>query len=114
MSIAGMPPGSTEPSHGEPVSWIEAALQAALGHQGPTRPDLARESLRKAQPPSSEALLEVWLDAVMRELQSNASALVPEEMVEIIAARIMANRQESLGAHARVEPSAIKNLFPQP
>lgn len=89
----------------DPVSAIEAALQAGLGG-GAARPDLARKALAGA---GSEQL-EAWLEAVARELGANASALVPEEMVEAIAEKMLADRGQSLRAHRLIQGRAVGAL----
>lgn len=98
-----------KPPIGEAVSWIEAALQAGLGRSGRARPDLARQALAGA-PEKPYDHLEAWLEAVAAELHSNSAALVPEDMVEAIAARLVADPKTSLGAHARIEGETIQKL----
>ena len=106
--------GSADEDKGEPpgvaaVSWLEAALQAGLG-AGP-RPDLARQALQASAPPDTH--LEAWLEAVATELSAGA-VLVPEDMVEAVAARMIADRGCSLRAHARVQGGAVRHLLPDP
>ena len=104
--------GNAKPLMGEAVSRIEAALQAGLGAGG-TRPDLARRALADV-PDEADLHIENWLEAVAAELQSSSAALVPDEMVEAIAERMMANPKKSLGAHAGIEGGAIRNLVRRP
>ena len=80
----------------DPVSAIEAALQAGLGG-GIARPDLARRALVESDCPE----LEAWLEAVARELEAG-SAVVPTDMVEAIAEKMLANRNQSLRAHRHI------------
>jgi hypothetical protein len=87
---------------------IEAALQAGLGGSGEARPDLARAALGGA-----DAQLEAWLEAVAAEL-NRGGALVPEDMVEAIAGRMLANPGQSLGAHRRIEGRSLEELVPRP
>lgn len=96
------------------VSWIEAALQAGLGRKGRARPDLARAALRDAAADAGGEQLESWLEAIAAELQNNSAPVVPEEMAEAIAARIIADRRLSLDAHKRIEGGTIRNLFRRP
>ena len=110
MIEAAPPEEGDKPPGTEAVSWIEAALQAALGAKGGARPDLARRALRDAPAAPAGEQLESWLEAVAAELENNAAALVPDEMVEAIAARILADRRLSLGAHRRIDGRAIRNL----
>lgn len=93
---------------GEALSRIEAALQAGLGTDGSARPDLARKAL--AAGPEPDEQLEAWLEAVAAELQSSKAALVPADMVEAIAERMRSNRNQSLGAHRRIDGSALQAL----
>jgi hypothetical protein len=92
----------------EAVSRIEAALQAGLGGGG-ARPDLARQVL-----PGSPGEVEAWLEAVAAELRSSNAVLVPEELVEAIAERMMENPKKSLGAHAKIDDDLIRNLTRRP
>lgn len=87
-----------------PVSAIEAALQAGLGG-GAARPDLARRALVEADCPH----LEAWLEAVARELETGA-ALIPADLVDTVAEKMLANRPQSLRAHHRIERSVIGAL----
>jgi len=91
--------------HKDPVTAIEAALQAGLGGGG-ARPDLARRALGE----TGSDQIEAWLEAVAHELAAGAGALVPEEMVEAIAEKMLADRGQSLRAHRRVEGRAIREL----
>lgn len=105
--------GRTKPPVKGAVSRIEAALQAALGGNGETRADRAREALRggAADP---DMHIEAWLEAVASELQSGAGVLVPEEMVDAIAERMMADPGGSLRAHGKIEGGSIRNLVRRP
>ena len=100
--------GSRVPPMGDAVSRIEAALQAGLG-AGDARPDLARRALAGG-PAAADLHLESWLEAVAAELQSNAAAIVPDEMVEAIAERMMANPEKSLGAHRKISGGLTRNV----
>lgn len=102
------PDGKAKPQISEAVSRIEAALQAGLGGGG-ARPDLARRAL-SAGPPEADLHIEQWLEAVAAELQSNSAVLVPEDMVDAIAERMMADPGKSLGAHGKIEGGFIRNL----
>ena len=93
----------------EAVSRIEAALQAALCGNERDRADLARQALR-GDSADRDVHLEAWLEAVACELQFGAGALVPEDMVEAIAERMMADPGRSVRAHGRIEGEAIQNL----
>ncbi len=96
------------------LSRIEAALQAGLGAGASgARADLAREALRDGDP-APDRHLEAWLEAVAAELQSTSAALVPADMVEAIAARMIADPKSSLRAHGNVEGKAIRNLVRRP
>jgi hypothetical protein len=95
----------------EAVSWIEAALQAGLGADAGPRPDLAREALADTAP--SDEPIEAWLEAVAAELQSNAAVLIPDDMVEAVAARIVAERGKSLRAHAGLREDSVRDLLPK-
>lgn len=114
MEAIGQSDEDGRPSLGEAVPWIEAALQAALGTEGRTRPDLAREVLDQAPREKSKLDLDAWLDAVALELQRNCAVLVPDKMVEAIAKRMLADRRGSLGAHAGIEERGIENLVLRP
>ena len=94
----------------EAMSWIEAALQAGLGASDGPRPDLARESLAETAP--SDEPIEAWLEAVAAELQTNAAVLIPDDMVEAVAARIVADRGKSLRAHAGLREDSVRDLLP--
>jgi len=94
------------------VSRIEAALQAALGGDD-ARPDLAREALRD-RPPAPDEHLEAWLEAVAAELESAAAAAVPTDMLDAIAARMLADPESSLGAHGKIEGDILQNLVRRP
>ena len=96
----------------EAVSWIEAALQAGLGADDGPRPDLAREALAGTAP--DDAPIEAWLEAVAAELQANAAVLIPDDMVEAVAARIIADRGRSLRAHAGLREVSVRDLLPKP
>ncbi len=102
----------SDPPAIEAVSWLEAALQAGLGApQGP-RPDLARQALAETAPP--DAPIEAWLEAVAAELELNAAVLIPDDMIEAVAARIIADRGRSLRAHARLHGNSVRGLLPGP
>jgi hypothetical protein len=101
---------SGEQKIAEAVSWIEAALQASLGAEEVARAKLARQSLRQAKPAETDAHLEAWLEAVAAELRATPSSLVSDRTIEAVAASIVANRLQSLGAHGRIAGRAIRNL----
>ena len=88
---------------------IEAALQAGLAGGGD--PESARRALGARQADVDDDQIAAWLEAVAAELQSCSAALVPDEMVETIAADMRANRGRSLRAHARVDGGAVRNLI---
>jgi hypothetical protein len=90
------------------LSRIEAALQAALGGSGEARPDLARAALG-----GGDVHLEAWLEAVAAEL-GRGGAIVPDDMVEAIAARMIANPDQSLGAHRGIAGRNLDKLVPRP
>ena len=92
----------------EAIERIEAALQAALGADGAPRPEVARLALGRGAHP--DAQLEAWLEAVAAEIRSSASALVPEDMVEAIAERLLVDRARLLEAHGRVSGPSVRNL----
>ena len=100
--------GRAAPVH-DAIERIEAALQAALGADADVRPTVARKALVQSgsQP---DAQLEAWLEAVAAEIQSSSAALVPEEMVEAIAKRLLADRGRLLEAHGRISGPSVRNL----
>ncbi len=93
----------------EALSRIEAALQAALCGNGQDRADLARQALR-GDAADRDVHIEAWLEAVAVELQFGAGALVPEDMVEAIAERMIADPRRSMLAHGKIEGGSIENL----
>ena len=93
----------------EALTRIEAALQAALCGNQEDRSDLARQALR-GDAADRDVHIEAWLEAVASELQFGAGALVPEEMVEAIAERMIADPRRSVRAHGNVEGESIQNL----
>ncbi len=101
----------SDPPGGEAVSWLEAALQAGLGADDGPRPDLARQALAGTAP--TDAPIDAWLEAVAAELQLNAAVLIPDDMVEAVAARIVADRGGSLLAHAGLREESVRDLLPQ-
>jgi hypothetical protein len=101
-----------KPRIGEAVTRIEAALQAGLG-AGAARPDLARQALG-AGPAEPDVHLEAWLEAVAAELRSSTAVLVPDDMVEAIAQRMMANPEKSIGAHGKIADGLTRNLTRRP
>ncbi len=103
---------NAKPPIGEAVSRIEAALQAGLGAGG-ARPDLARRALADV-PDEADLHIERWLEAVAAELHSSSAVLVPDDMVEAIAERMIAEPKKSLGAHGKIEGGAIRNLVRRP
>ena len=112
--MAGFGEGSVSgPPLEEALSRIEAALQAGLGRRGAARPDLARKALLQGAA-QADLHLDAWLEAVAAELDSAAAALVPEDMVEAIAARMLADPIRSLGAHAKIDEPVIRNLVRRP
>ena len=108
MKRVGKSKSGADPEMGEALSRIEAALQAGLGADGSARPDLARRVLASKSKPDEQ--LEAWLEAVAAELQSSSVAVVPAEMVEAIAERMRSNRDQSLGAHGRIDGSKLRAL----
>ena len=92
----------------EAIERIEAALHAALGADANVRPEVARKVLGRGAHP--DAQIEAWLEAVAAEIQSSASALVPEDMVEAIAERLLADRGRLLEAHGRISGPSVRNL----
>ena len=108
MAEAAKSDGRTKPPIGEALSRIEAALQAGLGG-GAARPDLARQALGGGQA-EADLHIEAWLEAVAAELKSSSAVLVPEELVEAIAERMMAEPKKTLGAHAGIAGENIQNL----
>ena len=101
--------GRSKPPVREAVSRIEAALQAALCGNGEERADRARQALR-GDAADRDVHIEAWLEAVAVELQFGAGALVPEEMVEAIAERMLADPGRSMRAHGKVEGASIQNI----
>jgi hypothetical protein len=97
----------------EALSRIEAALQAALHGDAGARGDRARQALR-GDPADPDVHIEAWLEAVASELQSGAGALVPEEMVEAIAEKMLADPRRSIGAHGKIQGETIGNLVRRP
>lgn len=109
MTRVGKSRVEADPAMGEALSRIEAALQAGLAAaEGSARPDLARKVLASKSQPDEQ--LEAWLEAVAAELQSSSAALVPDDMVEAIAERMRSNRDQSLGAHGRIDGSVLRAL----
>jgi hypothetical protein len=102
---------ASDPPGAEAVSWLEAALQAGLGADDGPRPDLARQALAETAP--ADAPIEAWLEAVAAELGANAAVLVPDDMVEAVAARIIADRGGSLRAHAGLREECVRDLLPR-
>ena len=113
MSGFRNPEDRKQPPVRETLARIEAALQAALCGNGKERADLARQALR-GEAADRDVHVEAWLEAVALELQSGAGALVPEEMVEAIAERMMADPRRSMRAHGKIESGSIRNLFRRP
>ena len=113
MSGFGTSEESETPPTAEAVSWIEAALQAALGAEGEARGELARETLRSVRPDDVDAHLESWLEAVAAGLQTGAEG-ISSEAVEAVKARMLADRRQSLVAHGRLKERAIQNLVRRP
>lgn len=107
------PNGGTGPPMHEAIERIEAALQAALRAEAEVRPQAARSALdgSGAQP---DAQLEAWLEAVAAEIQSSSAVLVPEDMVEAIAERLLADRGRLLEAHGKISGESIQNLVRRP
>jgi len=100
---AGAPPGP------EAIERIEAALQAALSTDGPSRPRAARYAL--AGPDGKiDAQIEAWLDAVAAEIQSSSACLVPEDMADAIADRLLADSGRLLEAHGRISEQSFQNI----
>ena len=93
----------------EAMARIEAALQAALCGNGRQRADRARQALR-GDATDRDVHIEAWLAAVAVELQFGAGAAVPEELVEAIAERMMADPRRSMRAHGKIEGENIQNL----
>ena len=107
------PNHGTGPPIDEAIDRIEAALQAALGAEAGLRPQVARSTLDRsgAQP---DTQLEAWLEAVAAEIRSSSAVLVPEDMVEAIAGRLLADRGRLLEAHGKISGEAIQNLVRRP
>ena len=105
--------GGTGPPIDEAIERIEAALQAALGAEAGARPQVARSALDRSgvQP---DAQLEAWLEAVAAEIQSSSAVLVPEDMIEAIAERLLADRGRLLEAHGKISGETIQNLVRRP
>ena len=101
--------GRQKPPVREALSRIEAALQAALCGNGKARADLARQALR-GDAAERDVHIEAWLEAVASELRTGAGVLVPEDMVEAIAERMMADPHQSMRAHGNIEGQSIQNL----
>lgn len=100
------------PAHGA-VERIEAALQAALSTDGPERPRAARYAL--AGPDGRlDAQIEAWLEAVAAEIQSSSACLVPEDMADAIAGRLLADRGRLLEAHGRISERSVENIVRRP
>ena len=97
----------------EALSRIEAALQAALGSEGRACGNRARQALG-GDAADPDVHIEAWLEAVASELQSGVGALVPDEMVETIAERMLADPRRSIGAHAKISDGTIRNLARRP
>jgi hypothetical protein len=110
MSGFGKSEGGKKPPVREALSRIEAALHAALCGNGRARADLARQALR-GDAADRDPHIEAWLEAVASELQSGAGVLVPEDMVEAIAERMMADPLRSMRAHANIEGKNLQNLI---
>jgi hypothetical protein len=92
---------------------IEAALQAALSTDGAARPRAARSAL--AGPDGRpDPQIEAWLEAVAAEIQSSSACLVPEDMADAIAARLLADRGQLLEAHGRISGASVQNLVRRP
>lgn len=107
------PAGGPSPPAHEAMERIEAALHAALGADAAARPEAARKALdHKGDQP--DAQLEAWLEAVAAEMQSSSAVLVPDDMVDAIAERLLADRGRLLEAHGKISGEAIRNLVPRP
>jgi hypothetical protein len=89
------------------ISTIEAALRAALSDGGKLRPTLAREVLSGGV---ADPHLERWLESVAAELQNAGGALVPDDLVDLLARRMLAERRKSLEAHGAVSRSLVRAL----
>lgn len=90
------------------ISSIEAALEAALGGGNGARPDLARQVLQGRAP---DPHVERWLESIAVELQASGSALVPVDIADLVAKRIVSDRRKSLDAHARIRRSTVRTLI---
>lgn len=110
MSGSGTADDGAKPHTVEAVSWIEAALQAALASEASARPARAREALRNAGPP--DLALEAWLEGVAAELDGASAVLVPEDMIDAIAARMIANRAQAVQAQANLASDIVGLLRP--
>lgn len=87
---------------------IEAALLAALGDGGGSDGGRALEALR------ADGLgphVEAWLESVASELETSASVMVPDDMVEGIVRQIARDRRGSIRAHAKLDGRALRSLF---
>ena len=95
------------------IERIEAALQAALSTDGAARPRAARYAL--AGPDGKpDAQIEAWLEAIAAEIQSSSACLVPEDMADAIAGRLLADRGRLLEAHGRICGHTVGNLVRRP
>jgi hypothetical protein len=101
-------PAPSPPVH-DAMERIEAALQAALSTDGAARPRVARYAL--AGPDGRpDAQIEAWLDAIAAEIQSSSACLVPEDLADAIAGRLLADRARLLEAHGRIDGASVQNL----
>ena len=106
------PAPAVPPAH-EAMERIEAALQAALSTDGAARPRAARYAL--AGPDGQlDAQIEAWLEAVAAEIQSSSACLVPEDMADAIAGRLLADRGRLLDAHGRISERSVQNIVRRP
>ena len=106
-------PAAPAPPAPQAIDRIEAALQAALSTKGPERPRAARYAL--AGPDGKiDSQIEAWLDAVAAEINSSSACLVPEDMADAIAGRLLADRGRLLEAHGRISERSVQNIVRRP
>jgi hypothetical protein len=95
----------------EAIAWIEAALQASLGAEDDANRHLALKALKTVGP---DTHLQAWLETVAAELDAGAVGGVQADLVKTMAARMIEDRKQFLGAHGPVDRSVIRNLVRRP